>query len=333
MALCAGLAHARAGRLGRGRPRPRRRAERPRHRPTRRRPPRCGPDSEVASRGCAIGKPDLGVMRVHPLVEQVVDTYLGLVDAEVAGLVEGLYLEGSAVLGDFHPATSDIDFVAVTTAQPDRAMLAALERVHTYLWARWRRPFFDGIYLTWNDLARGPAHAGPVPYAHEGRFHAETNGEHNPVTWHTLARHGRACRGPVPARTDIWAVPEDLARWTDHNLDSYWRPWLQWATPLWTRFGRFALTSPATVWAVTGVSRLHYTLATGDITSKEGAGRYALQAFPPAWHRIVNEALRVRRREATRSLYRTPLSRRQDLLAFGDMVITDAHRIYADRPR
>jgi hypothetical protein len=46
------------------------------------------------------------------VVDQVVDAYLRMVDAEVAGLVEGLYLVGSVALGDFRPRGSDIDFVA-----------------------------------------------------------------------------------------------------------------------------------------------------------------------------------------------------------------------------
>jgi hypothetical protein len=79
------------------------------------------------------------------------------------------------------------------------------------------------------------------------------------------------------------------------------------------------------------VSRLHYTLATGDITSKEGAGQHALRTFPDRWHRLVNESLRIRRAEPRRSLYRSPLTRRRDVLAFGDMVIADAHRLYANR--
>ncbi|WP_203872305.1 aminoglycoside adenylyltransferase domain-containing protein, partial [Planomonospora parontospora] len=94
-----------------------------------------------------------------------------------------------------------------------------------------------------------------------------------------------------------------------------------------------------------------FTLATGDITSKDGAGRYALETFPERWHRVADEALRIRRADRARpvlsgvaadlteflplraerdrrSLYRTPQARRRDVLAFADLVITDAHRIH-----
>jgi hypothetical protein len=58
-------------------------------------------------------------MALDALVLEVVDTYLGTVEAQAPGLVEGLYLVGSVALGDFRPRTSDIDFVAVTTTPPD----------------------------------------------------------------------------------------------------------------------------------------------------------------------------------------------------------------------
>jgi len=69
--------------------------------------------------------------------------------------------------------------------------------------------------------------------------------------------------------------------------------------------------------------RLHYTLATGDLTSKHGAGVYALEAFPE-WRRLVDECLRIRRGGGTRSRYRTRMGRRRDWPAFVDMVIADA---------
>lgn len=276
------------------------------------------------------GPADSGGMSLHPLVDDVVRTYLALVDAETDGLVEGQYLEGSAALGDFCPHTSDIDFVAVTATPPDKEALAALHRVHTRLRERWRRPFFDGTYLTWEDLAGGPAVAAGRPSSHEGQLRVTREHRPSPVTWHTLAHHGVTCRGPATADLDIWTDPETLAASQNANLDEYWRRLLDRASHLPSKFGLFALTAYAAVWTVTGVSRLHYTLSTGDITSKAGAGHHALQTFPDRWHRLVNESLRIRRGDAGRSLYRSPLARRRDVLAFGEMVIADAHRLYTD---
>ncbi|WP_279582729.1 nucleotidyltransferase domain-containing protein [Fodinicola feengrottensis] len=89
------------------------------------------------------------------MTESVVG-YLEAVDALAPGLVEGFYLEGSAALGDFQPHSSDIDFVAVTADRPDTTALGTLAEVHAKLRNR-RRPFLDGVYVTWEDLPRGGA--------------------------------------------------------------------------------------------------------------------------------------------------------------------------------
>lgn len=267
-------------------------------------------------------------MTLPEQVQAVVETFFGMADAEIPGLVEGLYLVGSLALGDFRPHRSDIDFVAVTSGRPEAARLAALEHVHAQLQKRYRRPFFDGIYVTRNDLARPPASATGCPTAHEGRL--TTDGRGDPVAWHTLAEHGVRCRGPAVADISVWTDMNVLAAWMNENLDTYWqRRVVDRGARLLSRYGLVSLSAWACEWCVTGVSRLHYTLATGAITSKEGAGIYALATFPPRWRRVIEEALRIRRGAQGRSLYRSPLARRRDVLAFSKMVIDDAHGLYA----
>jgi hypothetical protein len=161
------------------------------------------------------------------------------------------------------------------------------------------------------------------------------------VTWHTVARHGIACRGPEPANLNIWADAERLAIWTLDNLESYWRPLLGAAARFPNRWSLISLTSWGAVWIVLGISRLHYTLATGEICSKEAAGRYALQTFPEQWHGIIKEALCIRQADRARADFLSALAdigaaslgRRRDAVAFGYMVIGDAQRRYGrDQP-
>ncbi len=80
-------------------------------------------------------------------------------------------------------------------------------------------------------------------------------------------------------------------------------------------------------WGVLGVSRLHYTLATGAIASKCGAGEYAREAFDPRWRHIIDECLRIRRGGPGRARYRSPFARRRAALDFVAMAIDDAHRL------
>src|SRR5262245_16589450 len=106
-------------------------------------------------------------------VQEITNAFLEAIDIEVPALVEGLYLVGSLALDDFRPHSSDIDFVAITADPPDTSSLLALKRVHSRLAERWRRPFFDGIYVTWKDLWNDPAQTGSGPYSQAGRFHRD----------------------------------------------------------------------------------------------------------------------------------------------------------------
>ncbi|GAA1681634.1 hypothetical protein GCM10009765_33490 [Fodinicola feengrottensis] len=259
------------------------------------------------------------------MVTESVVGYLEAVDALAPGLVEGFYLEGSAALGDFQPHSSDIDFVAVTADRPDTTALGTLAEVHAKLRNR-RRPFLDGVYVTWEDLPRGGADDRRRPRSHGGRFTPDGSPP-NPVTWHTLARYGVPLRGPQPADLEIWTDPELLTRWTTGNLDHYWRRRLDRSTRLASRAGVVSLSDFETSWTVPGVTRLHYTLATGNIASKQGACHYALGTFAARWHRIAKEALRLRTGAGGRSLYPTHLSRRRDVRDYAAMVIESAQAL------
>jgi predicted nucleotidyltransferase len=246
-------------------------------------------------------------------VMAVVADYLSVVDESVS-----LYLVGSVALNDFRPGASDIDFVAVTDEPVD---LDAIRRVHGEVTARHPRPYFDGLYTTWSELARDPRHVAPGVQVHEHTVHASTRGERHPVTWHTLAQCGVAVRGPE--KPDVWTDAAVLAESVRENLDAYWRVWHRKES----RLGLATFIDWGPAWAVLGVSRLHYTLTTGRITSKYEAGVHARKTFPAEWHRIVDECLRIRRGEPGPSRYRSRWARRRDALSFLDFAITEAHAI------
>ncbi|QUW85496.1 hypothetical protein SMIR_41215 (plasmid) [Streptomyces mirabilis] len=260
-------------------------------------------------------------MTVPVLVRTVADAYLAAVDGEVPGLVEGFYLLGSVALDDFHPGSSDIDFVAVTSGEPDAGQVAALARVH----GQPRRPVLDGIYATWSDLMNAPDLAAPGPHIHGTTLHRFCTHQRHPVTWHTLAQHGVAIRGPHPSELTVATDRQALAEWCLGNLDGYWRSWWQRSSRLFSKPGLVCLGSWGAAWGVLGVSR--DTVVAGQITSKRGAGEYARTAFDTRWRRIIDECLRIRLGTQSPSLYRGPIARRTDVLAFMNMVITDAHHV------
>ncbi|WP_409494356.1 hypothetical protein [Amycolatopsis sp. cmx-11-12] len=266
-------------------------------------------------------------------VRRSVELFLAAVDELAPGLVSGFYLVGSVALGDFHPrgvgrgrlsTASDIDFVAVTDRrlEPESREMAAVVEAHARTVARFPRPHFDGAVLTWSDVASGPDSCPDVPCAQESRFTPAGRSGVNPVMFCELAWHGIAVRGPQPAEVDVWADQDALRAFTINNLRTYWRPWWHQKRQRNALSLAIGLSAWFPVWAVLGVSRLHHLLATGTMTSKCGAGRYAQQEFDPRWQRVIAESLSLRTAgvEGGRS-YRNPLARRRDTLAFLDVTI------------
>lgn len=264
--------------------------------------------------------------RVFPAARAVLDTLLAGLDEAAPGLVTGLDLIGSIALDDGRPGQSDIDFVLMRVDGADNAatmaalapVLAALRRAHP-------RPTLDGIVLSAGDLMAGPdGIAGERPIVFDSRATLATGGSAwNPVTWATLRQGGIAYAGAPIAPDRLWHDPARLDAWTRENLAAYWRPWLARSGRTLSRFGIVSLGAGATEWGVLGVTRLHATLATGAIVSKRGAGDYALDRFPPRWHPIVMEAIRIRERQAG-GRYRSPLHRHREMRAYMAMVIDDA---------
>jgi hypothetical protein len=161
-----------------------------------------------------------------------------------------------------------------------------------------------------------------------GRFGAAEPGfDVNPVTWHTLARHGIAVRGPEPRSLGIRTDSAELTQWTMDNLNGYWRRWQARARrpgPATLR----ALPRRFAAWGVLGAPRLHYTLTTGEVTSKEAAGSYALETFAPEWRGLIEEALAFWRGAPAVAPYRRrPDLRRRAAAAFVAHVIERANRL------
>ncbi|WP_375276262.1 aminoglycoside adenylyltransferase domain-containing protein [Methylorubrum thiocyanatum] len=262
-------------------------------------------------------------MTTHPLALGVADAYLATVDAAVPEFVEALYLVGSAAMGDFRPLLSDVNFVAVSRARPGGGEMAALAEAHARLALGRPAPALDGIYLTWHDLRAGPLAVPDGPCVRRGRFLASGCHERHPLTWSTLGANAATVRGPLCAGTGLWRGPSDLERWLLASIDERWGSWLV-RDPA---DGAASLATDAVERTVLGMCRLHYILATGVVPSKSDAGLYGLITFQPEWHRIIDEALRIRREPGVACLYETPRARGRDALTFVRLVADDARTL------
>lgn len=169
-------------------------------------------------------------------------------------------------------------------------------------------------------MARAPFDCPDVPCTQAGYFYELARLDVHPVTWHELAHHGVVVRGPELHETEIWTDSRVLRQYTRDNLRSYWS---EQAAAL-QQFPDEAAKTDIVAWFVLGVSRLHHLLATDQLTSKSGAGRYALDAFDARWHPVIREALAVRETGGvTREYDDDPARRGRDTIAFAQMAVQD----------
>lgn len=278
-----------------------------------------------------------------PLVHDRVSTYLRGLDAAVPGRAVGVYVVGSTALGAFVADRSDVDlFVVVDRALADHE-LDALRRHHrrTY-WpsaasalARGRYPLVcNASFLRRDDLRRPPADGRPIASHTSYRFAVGEAFDANPVGYLTLARHGVAVRGAEPAELDVHHDPVELHRWNLANLDGYWRRWA--ATIRRRSVARVrarAAVQYGAPWAVLGAPRSHHTCATGDVSSKAEAGRYALDTFGPRWHPLIRASLEAWE-DGRRSFRWMPADHLDDAAAFVEEVADSARElpVPSDRP-
>ena len=265
-------------------------------------------------------------------VSHLVEDLLVRLDRSLPGRVEGLYVVGSASTGAFCLGRSDVDFVAIVDRDLSRRELVRLCGVHMGRWTsalvhdtalRRRWPLLcNGIYLRSEDLSKSPLIVTPVAGNVSGRFRpAPRDGfDVNPVTWHTLARHGIAVRGPERERLQVHSDQAELRSWTRANLNTYWSRWVKRARRPGVR--EAVLDRRFTAAGTLGVTRLHYTIATGEIASKEDAGAHALEVFDPRWRPLIEDALAWWRLEPSPAPYcGRPAQRRRDAAAFVSHVI------------
>jgi len=176
-------------------------------------------------------------------------------------------------------------------------------------------------------FSRPPREVTPVAGHVAGRFRvAGREGfDVNPVTWHTLAHHGIAIRGPERDGLQIRTDEAELRTSMLGNLNGYWHRWAER-----TRRGGLittrALPRRSAAWGVLGAPRLHYTITTGAIATKEPAAQYALEVFEPRWHGLIEDTLAYwRGAPAPRPYRHHPTRRHRDAAKFVASVIEAAN--------
>ncbi|MFG1946478.1 aminoglycoside adenylyltransferase domain-containing protein [Nonomuraea sp. NPDC048826] len=231
-----------------------------------------------------------------------ISRYLAAADRLLPGRIRGFYLVGSIALGAWREGRSDIDFVATVDgdlSERDIRRLALLHKAGNVT-AAWQalvraRPSIpgtvNGVFVAARDLGEPVTRIRPIA-SHSGPSFQRGRGfEANPVVWKILLEKGVTVRGPAPGELGLDPEPHRLRDWNLRQLRGHFAGWA--AAALSAKPPRKPL-QPAHRVALSKVldlPRPHHTIVTGEVISKEDAGRYALETFDARWHPLIRLAL------------------------------------------
>lgn len=211
-------------------------------------------------------------------VRSSIDTWLALHDDVAPGLIEGLYLVGSAALDDWRPR-SDIDIVAFTADPATDDDASVLRAAHEAAFADLHASI-DGPRLAWGDVSV-PPHPLHRPWTLDGEFHHDGECfEINPITWYTIAEYGVVVRGELPSHLGVATDADDRRRFVRDNVATYWRSVGEQLDAALADPNRAEFGAEAVEWCALGVARMLYTHHTADVASKTVAGNWAADELP-----------------------------------------------------
>jgi predicted nucleotidyltransferase len=210
---------------------------------------------------------------LHDLLEQV--------QAVLGEQFMGLYLHGSLALGDFDLTTSDIDFAVVTQNHLKSETISKLEAMHKKL--RENHPetaqILEGAYIPSDEFRSHDVLVPAVPHVHGDAFYLAQLEPHWVLNRAILRESGVTLAGPNP-NSLIDLIPLEARQQAIRDfLHEWWQPMLTDSIRLENAEYR--------VYAVQTMARSLCTLETGELLSKPGAIRWALDHLPDEWHETI----------------------------------------------
>ncbi len=261
--------------------------------------------------------------QLKPAAKRVVNEHIAAVEAGLPGLLDSYHLYGSISLGAYQDGRSDLDFFAILNRQACQSDIEALTEIHAALHNQFRKPILDGFYIPKDELKIAvelKQDASALRF-NDGKFQGTVAVSIDSIDIYQLITYGVTIKGATVDALNLSVNWDILLERVKDNLNTYWQSWNNKCKRSLSLQALGLLTSLDMVeWGVLGVSRLFYTLNEKGIVSKEQAGEYALQTVPKNWHKIINEALRLRKGIPT-SYYKSVFERRKDAVAYIDFII------------
>ena len=247
-----------------------------------------------------------------PSVQPLLDAYLQALEP-LRPLFYGVYVYGSIALGGFEERESDIDILAVTHEEWSPHELVQLQALHAHLLRTHhlcRR--LEVLYLPLHHLGKRERDIAPYPNAQFGKFSPAGYADFDLVMWWTVKNKSLCLLGPERSALPIEVTWGDVLETMREHLRGFWafptnRPYL------------FLLDGWIEI-AVSTLCRMLTTIEEGDITTKSVALKHWRNRLPARWLTLIDEAWRIRHHLRGPSLYRSPLKRMREVLAFIEYV-------------
>jgi hypothetical protein len=261
-------------------------------------------------------------------VNIILKEYFNLLEAKLPNLIEAYYIYGSVSLGAFDYGFSDIDFVAVIKRKINDTELILLKEIHKDIKKKFPKTDLMGFYVTGNDLNSQHLNEKSCPCFIDGEFKGLNKFEINSIDAYQLKKYGIAIKGPVAECLDYTVDWNILIHNMRENMNTYWLNWMKSCEKFPSiRYAGSFVSLRMIEWGVLGVTRLYYTFKEKDITSKVGAGEYALKTVPQRWHKILNESMRLRKNNK-KSYYKSIFERRKDALDYIKFIIQESNNLF-----
>ena len=221
-----------------------------------------------------------------PHIAALLDDLIAGVRAALGDNLVGVYVRGSLALGDFDPATSDVDFFAVTERPVNQVEFAALAALHARLSAS-DNPFGDQLEGPYVDRPAARRYEPGRRYPTIGRGETLAWTEHgaNWVLERWAAReHGVRLLGPDPRELFARVTPDEIRQAVRDRL------------PDWADFARatddldWHTHRGEKAYVVETMCRALCTLATGELRSKRQAVVWALATLSEPWRGLVERS-------------------------------------------
>lgn len=200
----------------------------------------------------------------------------------------GLYLRGSLALGDFDPATSDVDFLAATERPISEGEFADLDRVHADI-ARGSSPYRDrleGSYIHRAALKRFlPGERRHPSIGADWDFGWGAHRDNWLLELWTVRERGVVLFGPDPKTLIDPISPEQIHAAVRSELAARLSDWAERPDP-----PDWLLPRYYQAFEVETVCRALYTLARAGLPTKPRAVAWALKTLPEPWSRLVERS-------------------------------------------